>query len=142
MENYKQIISTALEKVISEHGYQGAVQNRDIHEQALAHRLAFHLENLGSFVGYHVDCEYNRHGNDRKTDNTGLDFRPDIIVHIRSNDDGNLIMIETKKFNDSMKEIEATRQNLERRSREYRYQHAFLVIFPEQIITNNSITEI
>lgn len=118
MQNYEQIISTALEKVISEHGYQGAVQNRNIHEQALSHRLAFHLESSDSFIGYHVDCEYNRHGDDPKTDDRGLNFRPDIVIHVRGNDENNLIMIETKKFNDPKEEIQTTRQNLEQRSHE------------------------
>jgi hypothetical protein len=142
MANYKQIILEALTKVVSEHGYQGTVSNRDIHEQALAHRLAFHLENSGFFMGYHVDCEYNRHGNKSKTDNQGKIFRPDIIIHIRGNDDNNLIMIETKKFNDTENEIETTELNLKERSKEYKYQHAFLVIFPEAEITEDSIINI
>lgn len=142
MQNYKQIISTALAKVVSEHGYQGAVQNRDIHEQALAHRLAFHLENSGSFTGYHVDCEYNRRGDNPKTDANGRKFRPDIIIHVRGNDDSNLVMIETKKFNDTDEEKETTRRDLSNIKDEYRYQCAFLVIFPEQIVTDDSIIEI
>jgi hypothetical protein len=142
MENYKQIILLALQKVVSEHGYQGAVQNRDIHEQALAHRLAFHLENSGSFVGYHIDCEYNRHGDDPKTDDQGLKFRPDIVVHIRGNDEDNLVMIETKKFNDPEEEIQTTLENLKVRSKEYNYQHAFVVVFPETEIPESAIIEI
>ena len=141
MINYKKIILEALQKTISEHGYQGAVQNRDIHEQALSHRLAYHLENSDFFGGYHVDCEYNRHGDDVKEDSKGR-FRPDIIVHVRGNDDSNLIMIEAKKFNDPKPEIDSAIEDLERRRREYGYDNAFLIIFPENNIDNNSIFKI
>ena len=141
MKNYREIIIEALQKTISEHGYQGTVQNRDIHEQALSHRLAYHLENSNFFTGYNVDCEYNRHGDDTKEDSEGR-FRPDIIIHVRGNDDDNLIMIETKKFNDPAQEIEEVTQDLQRRKREFRYKNAFLVIFPENEILNNSIFEI
>ena len=33
-----------------------------MHEVALCHRLAVHLENSGKFTGYLIDCEYNRAG--------------------------------------------------------------------------------
>ena len=142
MQNFKQIILTALAKTVSEHGYQGTVKNRDIHEQALAHRLAFHLENSGSFTGYHVDCEYNRHGDDPKQDANGRKFRPDIAIHVRGNNNSNLAMIETKKFNDTDEEKESTKRELGSRKVRYRYQRAFLVIFPSLVITDGSIIEI
>ena len=31
-----------------------------MHEVALCHRLAFHLENSSKFTGYLIDCDYNR----------------------------------------------------------------------------------
>lgn len=140
--NYQEIIRDALNKVISEHGYQGAVRNRDIHEQALAHRLAVHLENTGFFGGYSVDCEYNRHGDVIKTDADGNRFRPDIVIHTRGNDENNLIMVESKKFNDSQQEIDTAKQDLGRRKNEYGYRHGFLVIFPEVAVQENSVVEI
>jgi hypothetical protein len=60
MKNYKQIIFDALENVISEPGYQ------DMHEVALCHRLAVHLETSGGFTGYLIDCDYNRAQQDIK----------------------------------------------------------------------------
>lgn len=131
-----------LVKVTAEQGYCGAVQNRDIHEQALSHRLAYHLENSGLFIGYHVDCEYNRHGEDPKTDLHGNNFRPDIVIHVRGNDESNLIMIEAKKFNDPVQEIEKTRLSLVNRKDEFRYQHAFIVIFPEISVQGNNVVEV
>jgi len=142
MSNYQKIISDALEKVISENGYQTTVRNRDIHEQALAHRLAVHLEHSGCFIGYLVDCEYNKHGDNKKRDSEKKLFRPDIIIHIRGNDDFNLIMIETKKFNDPPDEITDAIENLIKRSSDLNYKHAFLVIFPEDSITEDSIRRI
>ena len=50
MKNYKQIIFDALENVISEPGYQ------DMHEVALCHRLAFHLENRSRFVSARIQA--------------------------------------------------------------------------------------
>lgn len=142
MQDYKQTISESLQKVVSEHGYQGVVQNRDIHEQALSHRLAHHLENSNVFTGYHIDCEYNRHGEKTKTDSAEKGFKPDIIVHIRGNDESNLVMIETKKFNDPKKEINDIKGCLKRRSDEYGYSYAFLVIFPESEVTDDSVVKI
>jgi hypothetical protein len=134
--DYQKIIEEALKKVLAEHGYCGAVQNRDIHEQALTHRLAYHLENSNLFIGYHVDCEYNRHGEGKKNDTEGV-FRPDIIIHVRGNDNDNLIMIEAKKFNDEKQEIRKASEALIRRKNKYNYQCAFLVTFPENIETLN-----
>ena len=140
MSDYKQIITEALQKVVSENGYQGAVSNRDIHEQSLAHRLAFHLECSGYFSGYNVDCEYNRHGETVKTDAQGRKFRPDIVIHSRG-DDANLLMIQTKKFNDSTEEVEIAKDDLKSQARKYRYK-PFLVTFPKTEVDQNSILEI
>ncbi len=141
MPSYKQIILSALSKVVSEQGYKDYV-NRDIHEQALAHRLAFHLENSGFFVGYNIDCEYNRHGYETKRDSRDNPFRPDILIHVRGNDDSNFIMIETKKFNDPSKEKKKEAKSLSDRKEAYGYRYAFLVIFPEEKITGDLVKEI
>ena len=140
--DYQKTIREALEKVVSEHGYRGAVRNRDIHEQSLAHRLAYHMETSGLFAGYHIDCEYNRRGENPKTDADGNYFRPDIVVHVRGNDDSNLIMIETKKFNDPPGEVEELRNALVQRKQHLNYQFAFIVIFPENIVENDNVIEV
>ena len=48
MKNYKQIIFDALENVVSEPGYK---EVHNMHEVALCHRLAVHLENSGKVYG-------------------------------------------------------------------------------------------
>ena len=98
MKNYKQIIFDALENVVSEPGYRDL---HKMHEVALCHRLAVHLENSGKFTGYLIDCDYDRDGDGDtlKTNPEDCEFRPDIIVHIHgSGESNNLIMIEAKKI--------------------------------------------
>ena len=70
----------------------------DVHEQAIAHRIAYYIERGGRPHGYQVDCEYNKRGLDVKRWGNRR-IRPDIIVHKRgSNHRGdNLFVIEIKK---------------------------------------------
>src|SRR3989344_3962315 len=142
--NFKTIIFDALQKDVSEHGYMASAQNRDIHERSLTHRLAFYLESSGYFNGYSIDCEYNRRGIDIKTDDYGKRIYPDIIVHVRGLSDSNLIIIEAKKFNDHNSEIQEAKTKLYSEKHRDKYQHAFLVIFPEQrcLTIQSSIYEI
>lgn len=95
------------------------------HEQAVSHRIAVYLEDVFESEKLNVDCEYNKHlegekviilkGFDLDRCNVckchscvaviegGLDilpekqFRPDILIHSRGNDEKNLIAIEIKK---------------------------------------------
>jgi hypothetical protein len=77
----------------------------DANERSLTARLAFHLQPF--FPDWHVDCEYNRLGDDRikrlpaasatrTDDTTGKTIFPDIIVHRRRLPE-NLLIIEMKK---------------------------------------------
>jgi hypothetical protein len=82
--------------------------NRQLHETAINHRLAFHLEYLiekHCICGYHVDIEYNRYINNKKlvqsmeTRNL-IEVRPDIIVHKRTRlreRDPHFLVVEAKK---------------------------------------------
>lgn len=107
--------------------------NRDIHERSLTHRLAFHLELSGFFAGYNIDCEYNRRGTAVKKNIKDTPTLPDIIVHVRGSEEANLIILEAKKFNDPIAEINQEKKNLEINKRHLNYQHAFFVLFPENI---------
>lgn len=141
--DYKKIIKEALEKVVSEHGYLGVVENRDINERSLTHRLAFHLEKSGYFSGYQIDCEYNRYEEKTKRNAAGKPIYPDVIVHIRGIQEANLIIIQAKKFNDGKNEIKSAATDLKKDKNSLVYQKAFLVIFPEDIasLTNESVLE-
>lgn len=94
----------------------------DSSERSITHRLAVCLE--GEFIGYHVDCEYNRNCDEdtgrkrinvlksswekstkkpKEAEISEAEFidkyvYPDIIVHKR-NDRKNLLIIEVKKTN-------------------------------------------
>ena len=136
MKNYKQIIFDALENVISEPGYQ------DMHEVALCHRLAFHLENSSKFTGYLIDCDYNRAEQDKKRNPDSDIFRPDIIVHVRRSNENNLIMIEAKKDTCRPEEKAAEKKRLRRNANKYGYKYAFLVVFPKNDAENDSVIEV
>lgn len=143
--NYKKTIIKALIKVITEYGYTTSIQNnRDIHEQSLTHRLAYHIENSGYFSDFNIDCEYNRYEDTKKRNSSGELFKPDILVHIRGIQEGNQIIIEAKKFNDTSTEIEKTKIDLLSNKISLSYKFAYLVIFPKTIndLDENSVIEI
>ena len=63
-------------------------------ERAITHKLAEYIQGL--FPEWHVDCEYNRRGEDRPKDIQGKRTSyPDIIIHRRNKKD-NLLIIEAK----------------------------------------------
>ena len=77
---------------------------KDLGERTLTHRLAVHLERR--FVGWDVDCGYNRLGERRlrlpkgaivsTDDDSGKSVYPDIVVHRRTVPE-NLLAIEVRK---------------------------------------------
>jgi len=81
-----------------------AILDRDLGERALTHRLAVQLER--QFLGWEVDCDYNRLGDrtmllPRGTivstdDNLDKSIFPDIVVHQRAVPK-NLLAIEVRK---------------------------------------------
>ena len=139
MKNYKQIIFDALENVVSEPYYK---EVHNMHEVALCHRLAVHLENSGKFTGYLIDCDYNRAEQEIKRNLECKIFRPDIIIHIRGSNENNLIMIEAKKDPYSQEKKTKVKKRLKRNASERKYTHAFLVVFPKDDVTSDSVTEV
>ena len=139
MRNYKQIILEALEEVISESCYK---EVHDMHEVALCHRLAFHLETSEKFTGYLIDCDYNRDEQAVKRDPRSKMFRPDIVVHKRGNGEDNLLMIEAKKYPCSKKQRQKGKERLRRNANAYQYGHAFLVVFPRDDVKKDSVIEV
>lgn len=74
----------------------------DVHEKSISHKLAEYLQQESP--GWHVDCEYNRHGLHKKripgienceADRSSDLVLPDIIVHHRNTHD-NLFVVEIK----------------------------------------------
>lgn len=93
----QEILNRAISKVLA---CDSELLERDASEWSIAHRLAVYLEQ--ELPGWHVDCEYNRQGQDRdsvKRDPNGGPVRPDIVIHHRGGveQEHNLLVIEIKK---------------------------------------------
>ncbi len=121
----------AIEKLKSN---DAGLLNISVNERTISHKLAEYLQQ--EFTRWHVDCEYNRKMEDRKTLHVNYDkvtdndieaktVFPDIIVHHRQSDD-NLLVIEMKKNG-----IELIRDETKLRaftSPEYAYLFGLLLI--------------
>jgi hypothetical protein len=80
------------------------ILDRDLGERALTHRLAVHVER--NFLGWDVDCDFNRLGERTMLlprgaivstdDSLGKSIYPDIVVHRRAVPD-NLLALEVRK---------------------------------------------
>ena len=95
---------------------------KDLSEQSISHRIAFHLDSL--FADYNIDCEYNgdidrqnnkkaisilktdlqqfgllrdKEASDLEKEFTNRAVFPDIIIHRRGANNENLCILEVKK---------------------------------------------
>lgn len=109
---------------------------RDVNERSITHRLAMYLQE--QFTDLDVDCEYNRCGFDVKrlndypmrtatNDTNGTTVFPDIIVHKRSSDGPNLLVIEAKKRNNPNNDHQKLQAFKDDPG--LRYEHAVFVVF-------------
>lgn len=109
---------------------------RDVNERSITHRLAMYLAE--EFPPWDVDCEYNRDGHDPKElywggpdpnrrDTEAKTVYPDIIVHMRGEED-NLLVIEVKKSSSRVGR-ENDFEKLRAYRRELRYRHALFIEF-------------
>lgn len=108
-------------------------------ERCIAHRLAVYLEE--EFRGWHVDCEFNRQGEegDRRTKRVStspglpesrlgqrsVDVTPDIVIH-RRRTTRNLIAIEVKPSDSG--EIPKDREKLRKYLTDPHLRYAFAVL--------------
>lgn len=67
----------------------------DIYEPTISHRIAVYLEKL--FPDFDIDCEYNKTLLGKKKNMNGKKIRPDIIIHTRSTNEDNSVILEIKK---------------------------------------------
>lgn len=109
----------------------------ETHERSISHKLAEYLQQ--QFKGWHVDCEYNRHGLHPKRipgiENCEVDrasdlVLPDIIVHHRNTDD-NLLVIEVKpRKNDAVDECDDAKLSaFTSQDGDYKYQLGLFIGF-------------
>ena len=113
--------------------------NRELHETAINHRLAFHLEYLiekYGIYGYHVDIEYNRYINNLKlvqSLKTGelIEVRPDIIVHrrtrLKNEHEPQFLVVEAKKRKLSDKDRNHVKDIMH--DENYRYKYGMLISY-------------
>jgi len=74
-------------------GNDYSLLENDVNERSISHRLALYLQQ--EFDSWHVDCEYNRDKDEKKTLGENGVY-PDIVIHHRGTDH-NLVAIEMKK---------------------------------------------
>ena len=78
----------------------------DLNECSINHKLASHIQD--HFPAWHVDCEYNKNAHKIKelelpkdkvdwNDTEAKSVFPDIVVHQRSGEGPNLLVVEVKK---------------------------------------------
>lgn len=109
----------------------------DANERSITHKLGEHLQHR--FPGWHVDCEYNRHGSSPKnltlplrgkhtrTDATeACTVYPDIIIHKRGTDT-NLAVIEVKKQGGGLETQDEDKIKAFSLSDDYRYQYGLFL---------------
>ncbi len=109
---------------------------KDVNERSVSHKLAEYLQNL--FFDWHVDCEFNRKGPDKKeldgihecSEQKKTDrVYPDIIIHQRGKTN-NLLVIEIKTKNEDV----CDRKKLElftKLNGNYKYQLGLYILFKE-----------
>lgn len=114
----------------------GDLLANDVAELAIAHRFACFLSS--EFPGRHVDVNYNRHGQSIKRLRLPAPCRnwrtphrrvfPDVVVHRRGTDDGNVLVVEIKKStNPEPRECDVAR--LRRFRQQLHYQYGLFVEF-------------
>ncbi|GAB1535322.1 hypothetical protein ADMFC3_09530 [Geovibrio sp. ADMFC3] len=117
LDRLKEIMNEAISMLWERDVY---LFEHDVHEQAIAHRLALYLENVTEFDGYNIDCEYNKDMNDPKR-SQGEVVRPDIIVHRRGSNEHNLVVIELKKAGIRANDAEKVRGYVKDKRLAYKY---------------------
>lgn len=105
----------------------------DVSERAITHKFGTYLQillgNKEELCKYDVDCEYNKNIDElKKTPNFQNGTYPDIIIHKRSSNDSNLIIMEFKKKteNNIEKDIQKIKDFIDLAG-DYKYKYGFFV---------------
>lgn len=103
--DYHLISNRAINRVgIDEHHHVG--------ERSIVFRFAHYLQNIiddaGGFADYDLDCEYNRNGAVTKSlPSFPNGTYPDVILHQRGSNDGNMLVIEFKTYWNRSQKVDA-----------------------------------
>lgn len=137
IEIFKSTLKDSIDQFIENELY--LIEN-NANERSISFQLARYLSLNENLSTYHIDCEYNRKGDEVKrlpqssesnTDDTrGKTIFPDIIIHKRGNDSSNLAIIEIKKDNnnDTDRDIEKL-ENLTSHYYDYNYIYGIHLTF-------------
>jgi len=110
--------------------------NRELHETALNHRLAFYIEQgllELKISNYNVDIEYNRNFSDQKRvkiNGVRIPVRPDILVHKRmriTEETPHLLIVEAKKHKTIGHDINKVQGFME--DREFKYKFGLTISY-------------
>jgi hypothetical protein len=92
-------------------------------ERSITHKLAEYIQLL--FPEWHVDCEYNRRGENNQKDIEGQTTSyPDIIVHLR-NTKRNLLIIEAKSIHAPNHSDRGDKSKIKKYIEDKRYGYSF-----------------
>ena len=133
MENLQNKVKEAVRLFIDK---DKALLELKVYEPAVAHRIAVYLEHIfgqdESFRGLNLnfDCEYDKCEDRRKEDPDGKPMRPDILVHRRNQQEGNLIVMEIKKTRKSSWD-EKKLKALTNATGYFKYELGVFVYFPK-----------
>jgi hypothetical protein len=109
------------------------LMDNNLKEENINHRFAVHLETnlhkLNTRIKYHVDVEYDKKIDAKKTmtvDNIDFIVRPDVLIHKRGQNQYNLLAVEAKKKSISLRDEQKMRGFL---SYDYNYQFGLLLTY-------------
>ena len=108
INNLKTLLQKSIDKAYNE---EPSLFDKIGVEQAIVFRIGVYLHELlkksSSLSSLHIDCEYNKLGDDPEAINYKK-IRPDIIVHERGKQDKNILAVEFKGYwnKDSKRDIE------------------------------------
>ena len=92
-------------------------------EKSITHKLAEYIHRL--FPEWHVDCEYNRRGEENPKDIPGKKTTyPDIIIHRRNTKD-NLLIIEAKTIHSQDHSDKEDKEKITQYINDTRYRYQF-----------------
>lgn len=135
--SFKPLIEKTLDKLYGKEPelfnlYDTQKVGSHVGERAIMFRFGLYfqkeLDECGGYSGYYLDCEYNRIGIDPKKLEDDL-IIPDMILHRRGNNDGNLLVIEFKGWwNGNQKNDEEKIERMVNKNGEFQYREGYTVL--------------
>ena len=102
-------------------------------ERAAVFRFGIYFQeelNDSEYKEYNLDCEYNRNGRNPKIlPNFEKGIYPDIILHMRGNNNYNVVALEFKGWWNKVQKIDKKKiRELINKQGEYRYQEGYTIL--------------